>query len=536
MIRRALPVTFAALLAAGGAAAEGFTLTILHVNDVHSRHQPISRFDGPCAPEDDAAGACFGGAARLATALAEARAAALDAGSDAVIHLNAGDMFQGSLFYTAYKGRAEAEIMNAMPPDAFVLGNHEFDDGPEALAAFLDVVDFPVIRGNVETGASAPLAGRMDPWTVIEAGGRRIGVVGAVAEDTPQTSSPGPDVLFTDAEAHLTQASAAMAADGVDIVIALTHVGLPRDIALARAVAGIDVIVGGHSHTLMSNDDPDTPPYPLMVHGMGEPPVPVAQAYAYGKYLGRLTVTFDADGRVTAASGAPILLDAAVAQDPAVAAQVAALAGPIEATMAEVVAEAAAPIEGAREACRVGVCAMGVLVAEAMLDRARDQGAQVAIQNGGGLRASIDAGPITRGEVLTVLPFQNTLATFTLTGAEIVAALENGLSAVSDGAGRFPQVAGMRYVWDPALPAGARVVSVAVAGADGFAPLDPEADYGVVSNDFLRRGGDGYAVFRDRGRDAYDFGPNLEEVVIDYLAARSPYVPAPDDRIAVRAP
>jgi len=174
---------------------------------------------------------------------------------------------------------------------------------------------------------------------------------------------------------------------------------------------------------------------------------------------------------------------------------------------------------------------MGVLVSEAMLARTRDQGMQVAIQNGGGLRASIDAGPVTMGEVLTVLPFQNALATFTLTGAQIVAALENGVSDVEGGAGRFPQVAGMRFAWDPQAAAGARVLSVEIAGADGFQPLDPAARYGVVSNNFMRAGGDGYAVFASDGKDAYDFGPGLEDVLADYIAANSPFTPMIDDRI-----
>jgi hypothetical protein len=127
--------------------------------------------------------------------------------------------------------------------------------------------------------------------------------------------------------------------------------------------------------------------------------------------------------------------------------------------MAEVIGETSEFIEGSREVCRAMECPMGNLVADAMLDRVRDQGIDVAIQNGGGLRASIDGGPITMGEVLTVLPFQNTLATFQLTGAQIVEALENGVSQVEDGAGRFPQVAGMRYTWDAGAEPGSRIVS-----------------------------------------------------------------------------
>ena len=174
---------------------------------------------------------------------------------------------------------------------------------------------------------------------------------------------------------------------------------------------------------------------------------------------------------------------------------------------------------------------MGNLVAEAMLDRVKDQGIAIAITNGGGLRASIDAGPVTMGEVLTVLPFQNTLSTFEAKGATILAALENGVSAVEESEGRFPQVAGLRYSFDPARPAGARVSDVQVATALGWAPLDAAATYGVVTNNFLRSGGDGYRMFATEGMNAYDFGPDLADVTADFLARHSPYAASVDGRI-----
>jgi 5'-nucleotidase len=191
-----------------------------------------------------------------------------------------------------------------------------------------------------------------------------------------------------------------------------------------------------------------------------------------------------------------------------------------------VIGSSSATIDGSRETCRAKECEMGTLVAEAMLDKTAAQGVTLAIQNGGGLRASIDSGDVTMGEVLTVLPFQNTIATFKLKGADVVAALENGVSQIADGAGRFPQVAGMRYAFDASAPAGSRITAVEIATADGFAPIDPEAIYGVVSNNYMRSGGDGYGIFASNGIDAYDFGPGLEQVVADYIAANSPYSPA----------
>ena len=172
---------------------------------------------------------------------------------------------------------------------------------------------------------------------------------------------------------------------------------------------------------------------------------------------------------------------------------------------------------------------MGTLIADAMLARVADQGIQVAIQNGGGIRASIDAGEVTMGEVLTVLPFQNTLSTFQVTGATLVAALENGVSQVEDGGGRFPQVAGMTFAFDASQPAGSRVSDVMIAGT----ALDAAATYGVVSNNYVRNGGDGYDMFKSAA-NAYDFGPDLADVTAEYLAVNAPYKPYTDGRISVK--
>ncbi|MFO7855839.1 MAG: 5'-nucleotidase C-terminal domain-containing protein [Paracoccaceae bacterium] len=531
---RRLILASAALAALAGPAAAEFALTLLHVNDLHSRLQPISDSDGACPPEADAAGACFGGVARLATLVATRRAAA-EAEGRAVLLLDAGDQFQGSPLYTTYKGAAEAEFMEAIGFDAMAVGNHEFDDGPEGLAGFLDAVSFPVISGNIDVSASAPLAGRVAPHAVLEAGGERIGIVSALAVDTVETSSPGPDVVFSDEIESLTAAVAALEAEGVNKIVALTHVGLAKDIRIAGAVPGLDVIVGGHSHTWLSASDPDAAgAYPTVIDGPDGTPVPIVQAYAYGRFLGELHVVFDEAGEVVSFGGDTLPIDASVAPDPEIAARVDELAAPIEALENAVVAESVAPIDGDRADCRTGECEMGNLVADAMLARSRDRGVRIAIQNGGGLRASIDAGPVTMGEVLTVLPFRNALATFRLSGAGVLAALENGLSRVEDRAGRFPQVAGLRFVWDPRAEPGARVVSAEVATEDGWEPLDPEAVYGVATNDYMRGGGDGYAVFAERGTDADDDGPALEQVVADHLAEMGPYEPYTDGRISTR--
>lgn len=408
--------------------------------------------------------------------------------------------------------------------DVMAVGNHEFDDGPPKLAEFVDAVSFPVISGNLDLSASEELKDRVQDHVVLEVGGQRIGVISALATDTVETSSPGPNVTFQDEIDSLAADAAALREDGVDIIIALTHVGLPRDRQIAEAVADIDVVIGGHSHTLMLNNDAETPSYPEMV---GD--TPVAQAYAYTKYLGHLAVTFDDDGNVVSAEGNPMLLDASVTPDEEITARIAEMGAPIEEMKTRIVAESTDAIEGSRDACRAGECQMGNLVADAMLARVADQGIQIAVQNGGGLRASIDAGEVTMGEVLTVLPFQNTLSTFRVSGATIIEALENGVGQIEEGAGRFPQVAGMSFTVDTGAEPGSRISDVMV----GDAPIDPEAMYGVVSNNYVRNGGDGYAMFVD-AEDAYDFGPDLADVTAAYLAETGPYTPYTDGRITMK--
>jgi len=504
---------------AAGTAMADYTLTILHTNDFHARFEPISKFDSTCSPEDNAAGDCFGGSARLMTAIRDARAEA-----ENPVLFDGGDQFQGTLFYTYYKGRLTAEMMNRLGYDAMTVGNHEFDDGPEVLRGFMDAVGFPVLMSNADVSGEPHLAGVLKKSTVIKRAGERLGLIGLTPQDTDELASPGPNIIFTDPVDAVQAEVDRLTDEGVTKIIVLSHSGYGTDLHVARNTTGIDVIVGGHSNTYLSNDDPDAVgPYPTMVGDTA-----IVQAYAYGKFLGRLEVVFDTAGRVTSATGGPVLMDAGVAEDAGVKARITQAAQPLDEIRNAVVAEATQGIDGSRDTCRAGECEMGTLVAEAMLARVRGQGVEVALQNGGGLRASIDAGPVTMGEVLTVLPFQNTLSTFRVTGATLLAALENGVSQVEGGAGRFPQVAGLRFAYDPARAPGARITEVTI----GDAPLDPARQYSVVSNNYMRNGGDGYTMFRD-AQDAYDFGPDIADVLAEYLAQNAPYTPATDGRIRV---
>jgi 5'-nucleotidase len=530
-----LALSATALCFSAPPALADYTLTILHFNDWHSRIEPINKFEATCSAEDDAKGACFGGAARLKTAIDRERGKL--AGQN-VILLDAGDNFQGSLFYTTYKGAVEAEFTDLFKVDAMTVGNHEFDDGEAGLAAFLDHVHFPVVSANIVAGRNARIGDRVKPYTVLDVGGQKIGIVGAITNDADVISSPGPDVLITNDVAGVTAAVAELQKQGVDKIIALTHVGYQRDLSAIAKIPGVDVVVGGHSHTLLSNTDKNAAgPYPTFTGNLGGYRVPVVTAASYSKLLGEVTVTFDDKGVVKEAKGDPIPLDANIPEDPEVVARVKELAGPIKEAMSKIVAETAAPVDGGRVTCRSGECAMGDLVADAMVERTAKQGVTIAITNGGGLRASIDAGPVTAGDIVAVLPFQNTLSTFELAGKDIVAALENGVSQVSDGAGRFPQVAGLRFSFDRTVgPNSGRIKSVEVKAGDGWQPIEPDKLYLVASNNYMRAGGDGYAVLRDKARNAYDYGPDLAEVLTTYLQAHRPYRPYTDGRIKDATP
>ncbi|KPN64536.1 5'-nucleotidase [Aliiroseovarius crassostreae] len=509
--------TVAALALGAGAAAADYSLTVLHTNDFHARFEPISKYDSGCSAEDNTDGKCFGGSARLVSAIAEARAQTNNS-----ILVDGGDQFQGTLFYTYYKGKLAAEMMNKMGYDAMTVGNHEFDDGPEVLRGFMDAVNFPVLMSNADVSGEPLLHEKLAKSTVIERGGEKIGLIGLTPQDTDELASPGPNVIFSDPVGAVQQEVDRLTEQGVNKIIVLSHSGFVVDKRVATETTGVDVIVGGHSNTLLSNTHERAEgSYPTYVNG-----VPIVQAYAYGKFLGVLDISFDDDGNVQAAGGDLMLLDASVSEDEDTAARIAQAAKPLDEIRNKVVASSAEAIDGERVSCRLMECTMGNIIADAMLDRVKDQGIEIAIQNGGGIRASIDAGDVTMGEVMTVLPFQNTLSTFQVDGATIVAALENGVSKHEEGAGRFPQVAGMSFAFDVSKPAGERVSDVMVGGQ----PIDLAKVYGVVSNNYVRNGGDGYKMFRD-AQNAYDFGPDLADVTAEYMARMTPVTPMLDGRI-----
>jgi len=519
------------------AQVETFVLTILHTNDTHGRIDQFTEVGSRCTPADAAENRCVGGVARRATIIKQVRA---EGGN--VLLLDGGDQFQGTLFYTKYKGEEASTFMNLLGYDAMAVGNHEFDDGPANLARFIERIKFPIISASIDASSDPDLAGLIQPYTILEVDGRQIGIVGYTTEETSILSSPGNNVRFLNIERTVQAAVDKLTAKGVTIIIAVSHAGYDRDQQVGKSVTGIDVIVGGHSHSLLSNTDPlALGPYPTMVNSPDGSPVLVVTDYQWGINIGKLNVTFDSKGRPESWSGAPIHLDSSVAMDPEVQVLVEEYRAPLDGLQQTVVGQATDLLDGDRASCRFGECTMGDFVSDAILWSTASEGVQAVIINGGSFRSSIAKGEVTLGNILEVLPFSNTIATLDLTGEDIVAALENGVSrahsAANEGTGRFPQVAGMRFIWSSDKLPGERILSAEIQNADGsFTPIDSQETYKIATNDFLRKGGDGYSIFLEKAKNEYDAGANLEDVVATYTESHSPINPKLDGRIVEEHP
>jgi 5'-nucleotidase len=504
-----------------------FTLTVIHTNDVHDRVDPVTAYNNTCGAKDRAKKRCYGGYSRLMTLIHNLRKS-----SKNPVVLSGGDQFQGSLFYRTYKGRLAVQAMNLIGYDATAIGNHEFDDGPAVLARFIREARFPVVATNIDVTHEPALNRLIRSFVTLQVGGQKIGIVGYTTEETPALSKTGKRVVFLRPETALTGAVAILKFQGVNKIIAVSHAGFNRDKQVAAAVDGIDVIVGGHTNTLLSNTARGAQgPYPVVVKSPSGKPVLVVQAYAFSRYVGQLEVAFDKAGVPVKWKGDLVPVSFDIAKHPKMEALINAMRGPVDALRKKVVGRLATGFDGSTETCRSRECTMGNMVADALVWKTRAQGTQIAFINGGGVRASMAKGPATMGSILVVLPFQNALATLKLKGRDIRAALEHGVSQVKEGAGRFPQVSGMRFVWDPAKPVGRRIVSVNVRKGRRWVPMKDDTVYKVATIDYLRAGGDGYKVFKEKAIDPYDGGVNLEDAVAEYIAAHSPLRGKRDGRI-----
>ncbi|MGE5588379.1 MAG: bifunctional metallophosphatase/5'-nucleotidase [Clostridia bacterium] len=487
------------VLSAAAAPVSG-RIVILYTNDVHGR---VEAFKPSGANEP------VGGMIKLATLVEDIVA---KEGKDVLI-LNAGDSIHGTNIINLFEGKSMVEVMEAVGVEAMAVGNHEFNYGQPVLLERANEADFPFLSANtikVDDGR-ALLPGVL----IVTVGGIRVGIFGLSPLDT-YTSTHPKNVVGLEFVDPIRVASWMVPflreQEGVDVVIALTHIGYEEDKKLAAAVPGIDVIVGGHSHTRLEK--------PEKVGG-----TIIVSAGEYAKDLGKLDITVE-NGKVAAFSGGLVPVAAGVGEDAEVGAIVAAYQKQLEERLSAVVGESQVTLDGERGHVRTRETNLGNLVADMMRDAGQ---ADIALANGGGIRASIDKGPISVGEIFTTLPFDNTLVVLEVSGANVKAALERAVSEYPKELGAFLQVSGVEFEFDPSRPAGGRVTSVKVAGV----PLDPNKLYKVATNDFMAAGGDGYEMLKG-AKVLFSSGEMLRDVMARYIAKTGTVSPGVEGRIVVK--
>ncbi len=439
-----------ALVLALPAPSQPPVLTLLHFNDVYQ----LTAVDGGRR----------GGFDRLATVVKRHRAQERPS-----LLLFAGDLISPSVESSIFKGAQLIDGMNQLGVDAATFGNHEFDYGPEELVKRVRESRFPWVVSNVFAPGLRPFPG-VKPWLVLSPGGVPVGIVGLLTEDTAVLSSPG-NTTFGNVFTVTREVVRILRARGARVIVALTHLSMAQDQQLLREVPEVDLVIGGHEHD------------PLVATVGGRL---VAKAGSDAKWLGVTRLSLDGSRR---AHHQLVDVDERVPPDPEMAKLVQHYSERLSRELEVPIGETTVPLDARNVTVRQQESNLGNFIADVMRAAV---GADVAITNGGGIRtnALFPAGRITRKDVLAWLPFGNVVVKVAVTGAVIRQALENGVSQWEQVAGRFPQVSGLRYTFNPSRPAGSRILEVRV----GDRPLDEAATYTVATNDFMLRGGDGYAM------------------------------------------
>jgi 5'-nucleotidase / UDP-sugar diphosphatase len=484
-LRRLLAVLCLAVILPASAWPQSAKVTFVLTNDIYLMGEAI-------APD----GKLRGGFARLAAVVKAERAK-----GGHVIFAHGGDTLSPSLMSGIDGGAHIIALTNMFPPDIFAPGNHEFDFGKAVFFKRMAEAKFPIYAANLRGPDGKPLPNIKDR-AIVDLGGVRIGLTGAAYDQTPKVSSPE-DLKFLPTVAAMKEQGAALRKEGADFVVAVMHADRGQAVELSATNAA-DLILTGHNHDLLVQYD-------------GR--VAMAESSYDGHYVTMIDVAIDVatvEGR-RAVKWWPqfrIVDTATVRPDPEVAAAVAKLEADLAREMDQPLAKLAVELDSRNIAVRTGEAAIGNLIADAM--RAKS-GADAAVTNGGGIRGGrvYPAGStIARRDVLAELPFGNRVVTIEIRGRDLRSALENGLSRLTDAAGRFPQVSGMTIQFDPRLPPGKRIKSIKIGGK----PLDPNRIYRIATNDFLARGSDGYDTFgKARSLLPADDSPLLANEVMSYL-------------------
>lgn len=550
------------LLGAGCSNTELLDMTLLHINDHHSHLEPehfdldarelgLTAVDAGGVPVEMVQ-VQYGGMPMLATLFAEVEATVVNP-----VKIHAGDAITGTLYYSTIGGKADAALMNEICFDIFALGNHEFDDGDAGLATFLDELgvgdcNTPVLAANVLPAPTSPIReGYIQPYTILTLDNEKVGFIGIdIAQKTKQSSRPDEGTEFLDETETSQRYIDELRDQGVERIVLVTHYGYENDLELAANLSGVDIIVGGDSHTLLGAPSLEAlgwgpaGDYPTRVTDRDGNPVCVVQAWEYAHLLGQLSVFFDQDGITVGCDGTPIspvnpseitytfsssetrglsaddtakVVDALATYSELVlttpdasadktlsvfSKELQTLKTTVIAQVPELLCLERFPGQGQDITCDASERGSDIsnVVAKAFLEETLT--ADIAIQNGGGVRSSVRPGPFTISDAITLLPFSNTLVTLELTGQQIINVLEDALSNHLDqsgSTGSYPYASGLRFNVDASALKGSRVTAVEVNPRlqGTWMPINVAATYVVVSSDYLASGRDGYATFTE---------------------------------------
>lgn len=456
------------------------TFTIVHTNDTHSRVEADAGM----------------GFAKISAKVNELRTTQ---GKENVLVLDAGDTLHGLPIATVSKGEGIVTLLNAIAYDAMTPGNHDFNYGQDRLLELSKKMNFPLLSANVKKADGTTL---LAPYTIKEVNGLKVGIFGlSTPETTYKTHPKNVEGLSFEDPSQVAKTMVAELDAQTDMIIALVHLGLDESSIdtsekVASEVDGIDLIIDGHSHTTL-------PEGKLVKDTL------IVQTGEYSNALGIVNVTVSADNKI---SFSPSLYTKEEAKDAVpndtITTVIEQLKADFDALTSEKIGSTPVKLEGARELVRTSETNMGNLITKAMLDIT---GADIALTNGGGIRASIEAGDITKKDIITVLPFGNYIATLNVAGQEILDALEVGVASYPEPAGCFPHIGGITFTLDASKATGSRVSHVKINGKN----LDLSATYSLATNDFIAAGGDGYTMFSDNTLTGEYLG--LDEAVMQYI-------------------
>jgi serine/threonine protein kinase/2',3'-cyclic-nucleotide 2'-phosphodiesterase (5'-nucleotidase family) len=525
---------FLALCCSFAVAAGNFQLTLLHTGDTEGEVQPVDIFNAACIPylngtyvSVNIPGTCMGGMARRKAYIDSVRSSVTN-----TLLVDSGNALSGSLYFFLFGVDMMAEFYNDISYNAFRLDTSDFVPGRGALASFIKMLpstDF--VSNNLIYETDAAMAGLpINPYAIFNFSGELVGVTGVITYGfTKLFDEPG-NVTATDELSGMRDAVAALQNQGVNKIIGITTAESYADVV--SQIYGLDVII--ISKTLMSNNtagtfDVPAGPYPTVVTTPWNQPVLVVGAGMYGKRIGRLDLTFNGFGVVTGYQGEAKQLDDSSPYDATIQTRLVEYYNQLVNSTSEVIGWANVTL-GFETNCLFSECVIGDWATDVLR---KNVGAQIAFMNGGAILAGFPQGSITLGEYIYAFPFGTNLqSTFELQGQYVLEALESGLYYANDtnipnplsfGAGRFPQVSGLKFTWNPTQPIGWRVVDVWVETSSGtWDYLDMNENYTVTAFNYVAQGGDGYSVFQKHAINPNYFGQSSDRIFLNAISTQSP--------------